>query len=164
MEGAAEAQAVGLEGGSIATSEFDDLFRRRRVAMIRLARVLTGSMAVAEDLVQDAFMKLHEQDVRPQNPEGYLHTIVVNMSRNYMRRRQLEQRLSAKDRVSFEDPAIDELWSMVCQLPFRQRAVLALRFYEDLPEADIARVLDCRLGTVKSTLHRALAKLQKELS
>jgi RNA polymerase sigma factor (sigma-70 family) len=164
MEGAAEVQAIGLGSGSIAALELDALFRRRRVAMIRLARVLTGSMAIAEEVVQDAFMKLHEQDLRPRNPEGYLHTMVVNMSRNYMRRRQLEQRLSVPDRVTFEDPDIDELWTMVCQLPFRQRAVLALRFYEDLLEADIARVLNCRVGTVKSTLHRALGKLQKELS
>jgi RNA polymerase sigma factor (sigma-70 family) len=164
MEGAAEIRAIDLDGGSIAAPELDALFRRRRVAMIRLARVLTGSMAIAEEVVQDAFVKLHEQDSRPRNPEGYLHATVVNMSRNYMRRRQLERRLAMPDRVSFEDPEIDELWTMVCRLPFRQRSVLALRFYEDLPEADIARVLDCRVGTVKSTLHRALRKLQKELS
>ncbi len=164
MEGAAEASVIALKGGSITGPELDDLFRRRRVPMIRLARVLTGSMAVAEELVQDAFMKLHEQIARPNNLEGYLHTTVVNLARNHLRRRQLEHRHSVPDRVTFEDPEIDELWSMVCRLPFRQRAVLALRFYEDLPEADIARVLECRLGTVKSTLHHALAKLQKELS
>ncbi len=59
---------------------------------------------------------------------------------------------------------MDETWAAVCRLPFRQRAVLALRFYEDLSEADIAAVLGCRLGTVKSSLHRGLSKLRAELS
>jgi RNA polymerase sigma factor (sigma-70 family) len=66
--------------------------------------------------------------------------------------------------VIVDDPEIDETWAAVCRLPFRQRAVLALRFYEDLPEAEIARVLGCRPGTVKSSLHRGLAKLREELS
>jgi RNA polymerase sigma factor (sigma-70 family) len=52
----------------------------------------------------------------------------------------------------------------VCRLPFRQRSVLALRFYSDLSEAEIARVLGCRPGTVKSSLSRGLAKLREELS
>ena len=56
------------------------------------------------------------------------------------------------------------MWAAVRRLPPRQRAALALRFYEDLPLADIADVLGCRVGTVKSNLHRGLATLRKELS
>jgi RNA polymerase sigma factor (sigma-70 family) len=63
-----------------------------------------------------------------------------------------------------ENPDLDETWGVVCRLPFRQRAVVVLRYYEDLSEADIARTLDCRPGTVKSNLHHALARLKKELS
>jgi RNA polymerase sigma factor (sigma-70 family) len=163
MERAVEPELDGPDRRSMRLSELDSLFRDRRLALVRLAKVLTGSTTIAEEVVQDAFVKMQELRLRPDNPEGYLHTTVVNMSRNHTRRRRLEQRVSVPDRVAFEDPEIDELWSLVCRLPFRQRAVLALRFYGDLTEADIARVLECRLGTVKSTLHQALAKLQKEL-
>jgi DNA-directed RNA polymerase specialized sigma24 family protein len=62
------------------------------------------------------------------------------------------------------DPVVDETWAAVCRLPERQRAALALRFYEDLPLAEIAGILDCRLGTVKSSIHRGLATLRDELS
>ena len=81
-----------------------------------------------------------------------------------MRRLRLERRSPVQDPVTFNDPVIDETWAAVCRLPFRQRAVLALRFYEDMAQADIARVLGCRVGTVKSSLHRGLSTLREELS
>jgi RNA polymerase sigma factor (sigma-70 family) len=59
---------------------------------------------------------------------------------------------------------VDETWLAVLRLPFRQRAVLALRYYADLPEGEIAALLGCRIGTVKSARHRALTALRKELS
>ncbi len=62
------------------------------------------------------------------------------------------------------EPEIDETWDALNRLPFRQRAVLALAYYADLPEAEIAELLGCRLGTVKSARHRALRALKKELS
>ena len=146
------------------SSDLATLYLREREAMVRLARLLTGSMLVAEEVVQEAFLKMHQQDTRPENPAGYLRTTVANLSRSHLRRLRLERRQSAPDHVSFDDPVIDETWAAVCRLPFRQRAVLALRFYEDLPEAEIARLLGCRLGTVKSSLHRGLAKLREELT
>jgi RNA polymerase sigma factor (sigma-70 family) len=72
--------------------------------------------------------------------------------------------LPDRESFTFKDPEIDETWVAVCRLPFRQRAVLALRFYEDMSEAEIARVLGCRPGTVKSGLHRGLSRLREELS
>jgi RNA polymerase sigma factor (sigma-70 family) len=132
--------------------------------MIRLARLLTGSTVVAEEVVQEAFLRIHQQSERPQNPEGYLRTTVANLSKGHLRRLRLERRLLTSDRISFDDPELDETWTAVCRLPFRQRAVLALRFYADLPEAEIARVLGCRVGTVKSSLHRGLSKLRDELT
>ncbi|HEX2039468.1 MAG TPA: sigma-70 family RNA polymerase sigma factor [Acidimicrobiales bacterium] len=59
---------------------------------------------------------------------------------------------------------MDETWDVLRRLPYRQRAVLVLRYYEDLSEAEIADVLDCRPGTVKSAANRALARLREELS
>jgi RNA polymerase sigma factor (sigma-70 family) len=89
---------------------------------------------------------------------------VANLAKSHLRRLRLERRLPGPDRFFFDDPEIDETWEAVCRLPFRQRSVLALRFYSDLSEAEIARVLGCRPGTVKSSLSRGLAKLREELS
>ncbi|HEY5026706.1 MAG TPA: SigE family RNA polymerase sigma factor [Acidimicrobiales bacterium] len=150
--------------GPVASSDLATLYLRHREAMVRLARLLTGSMAVAEEVVQEAFLRMHQRGTPPDNPAGYLRTTVANISKSHMRRLRLERRMPAAERVSFDDPVIDETWAAVRRLPFRQRAVLALRFYEDLPEAEIARLLGCRIGTVKSSLHRGLAKLRDELT
>jgi DNA-directed RNA polymerase specialized sigma24 family protein len=76
----------------------------------------------------------------------------------------LERRLAPEAPVLSGIADIDETWGVLRKLPFRQRAALMLRYYEDLPEADIARLLGCRPGTVKSALHRGLATLRKELA
>jgi len=148
----------------MSSSELTSLYRRQHEAMVRLARLLTGSNAVAEEVVQEAFLRMHQLRDQPLNPDGYLRTTVANLSRSHLRRLRLERRAPQGERVIFDDPEIDETWEVVCRLPFRQRAVLALRYYDDLSEADIARVLGCRPGTVKSNLHRGLARLRKELT
>lgn len=140
------------------------LYREQRAPMVRFAHMLTGSPAVAEEVVQEAFLNLHQRTEAPDNPAGYLRTSVANLSRSYLRRLRLERRPAAGRRDRFEDPEIDETWAAVCRLPFRQRAVLILRFYDDMSEADIARILDCRPGTVKSNLHRGLSRLREQLS
>ncbi len=150
--------------GQMPSSDLATLYLRHREGMVRFARLLTGSTAVAEEVVQEAFLRMHQQRTQPDNPAGYLRTTVANISRSHMRRLRLERRAVSPGRVTFDDPVIDETWAAVLRLPFRQRAVLALRFYEDLPEAEIARLLGCRLGTVKSSLHRGLAKLRGELT
>ena len=132
--------------------------------MVRLARMLTGSAAVAEEVVQEAFLRMHLRRDQPRNPQGYLRATVANLCRSHMRRLVLERRIRPEIRLVLDSPEIDEMWGAVCRLPFRQRAVLALRFYEDLSELDIARLLGCRLGTVKSNLHRGLATLRRDLS
>jgi len=147
------------------------LFAARRVEMTRLAHVVTGSNAVAEDLVQEAFVRLrrHWDDVA--DPPPYLRQIVMNLARTHLRHQRVvlrhAERHAAEDeagRGPTGDPEVDDTWTALRRLPPRQRAVLALRFYEDLPVAEIAAVLGCRVGTVKSNLHRGLAKLRKELS
>jgi RNA polymerase sigma factor (sigma-70 family) len=160
----AQSRIVLKASGPWASADLANLYRTQREPMVRFARLLTGSTAVAEEVVQEAFLKLHQQGDRPQNAAGYLRVTVANLCRSHMRRLRLERRLPPRERLTFTDPDIDETWAAVCRLPFRQRAVLALRFYEDMAEADIARVLGCRLGTVKSSLHRGLAKLREELS
>jgi RNA polymerase sigma factor (sigma-70 family) len=131
--------------------------------MVRLARLLTGSPAVAEELVQDAFIKFARSAGKKDEPAAYLRVIVVNLCRSQQRRNLIERRLAPKAPVASGAADIDETWDVIRKLPFRQRAALMLRYYEDLPEADIACLLGCRPGTVKSALHRGLAALRKEL-
>ena len=150
--------------GSQPSAEIEELYRRQRDPMLRLARLLTGSPAVAEELVQDAFIKFARSHGKKDEPAAYLRVIVVNLCRSQQRRTALERRLVPKAPLLSGIPEIDETWDLVRRLPFRQRAVLMLRFYEDLPEAEIASALGCRPGTVKSSLHRGLATLRKKLA
>jgi RNA polymerase sigma factor (sigma-70 family) len=144
--------------------DYSVLFERQRQPMVRLARLLTGSFEIAEEVVQEAFVKLQLAPSVARSPEAYLRTIVTNLSWGYLRRLRLERALLPQTRIVHPEPEVDETWAAVCELPFRQRAVLALRYYEDLPEAEIAELLGCRIGTVKSSHHRALATLRERLS
>jgi len=124
---------------------------------------LTGSDSIAEELVQDAFVRLHTVHVAPDNPGGYLRIVVVNLCRDHLRRRTRARRHLVSTALPATPPEIDETWIAVGTLPPRHRAAVVLRDYLDLPEAEIAQLLGCRPGTVKSTLSRALAALRKEL-
>jgi RNA polymerase sigma factor (sigma-70 family) len=154
------------EGGGMLQPEggVEDLYRSQRNVMVRLARLLTDSPAVAEEIVQEAFIRFARSPGRKDEPAAYLRVIVVNLCRSQQRRTLLERRTAPKAPLLSGIPEIDETWDLVRTLPFRQRAVLMLRYYEDLSEADIARVLSCRPGTVKSALHRGLAALRRQLS
>jgi RNA polymerase sigma-70 factor (sigma-E family) len=142
---------------------FVDLYRDRYDAMVRLAYLLTGDRAAAEELTQDAFVAVHRNWGRASNPPAYLRTAVVNACRSWGRRKVLERdRRPAPPEPSML--AADELWDTLLTLPERQRTAVVLRFYEDLPDAEIADVLGCRQGTVRTLVHRALAALKEELS
>jgi RNA polymerase sigma-70 factor (sigma-E family) len=132
--------------------------------MIRLARLFTDSTASAEEIVQEAFLRIHQRGQVIENPEAYLRTTVTNLCKSYLRRRRLERTVTQRRDAFVSDPEIDESWDAICRLPFRQRSVLILRFYEDLSVEEIARVLGCRPGTVKSRLHRGLEQLRRVLS
>jgi RNA polymerase sigma factor (sigma-70 family) len=140
---------------------FDALFVQYRAPMVRLAHVITGSNEVAEEVVQEAFVRLHRRLADVENPPAFLRTVVTNLCRTELRRARAGSRRAVHTVLTTEDPEIDETWAIVCTLPFRQRAVLALRYYADLPEAEIARALGCRVGTVKSAHHRALRRLRE---
>ena len=140
---------------------FESFYRARWLHMVRLAALLTGSMAIAEEVVQDSFLALRPRFAAVDSPGAYLRTSVVNGCRAALRREQREESELARRLVPLTlAPEVDEMWSVVQRLPDHQRAVVVLRFYEDLPEAEVARILGCRVGTVKSRLHRALATLR----
>lgn len=157
--GAAPGQAPSLR---VVATSCEDFFRDNYARMVRVAHMLTGSNETAEDIVQDAFVKLYPRFHEVADPGGYLYRSVVNGCWSRHRHRQVVERyrhLTAPDTVA--DTEIDETWAALRHLQPRRRAVIVLRYYADLPLAEIARILECRPGTVKSMLHRALADLKE---
>lgn len=147
----------------IRTGSLAELYQREYGPMVRLACLLVGSEAVAEELVQDAFVAVHRRWDGLSNPGGYLRTCVVNGCRSHQRRAALERRRRPRPETSDVRLQADELWDALLRLPYRQRAALVLRYYEDATEADIAIALDVRPATVRSLVHRGLEKLRKEV-
>jgi RNA polymerase sigma-70 factor (sigma-E family) len=139
---------------------FDDLYRARQPAMVRLAVLLVGSPETATDLVQDCFVKLHPRWERLDDPTAYLRRSVVNACHSHHRRLRRFRRLDLRPSEPAELGA-RELTDALVALPHRQRAALVLRFYEGLPDAEIADALGCRPGTVASLVHRGLAALRE---
>jgi RNA polymerase sigma-70 factor (sigma-E family) len=143
---------------------FDRLYRSQYARMVFLARAMTGSLAQAEEVVQDAFVELYRRWSTVNYPLTYLRIAVVNRSRSVERRRAVERRhqVSGQEGVAFDTAAV-AVRDALEKLTPRQRAAVVLRYYEDLSERDIARALDCRPGTVKSLLSRSLVKLKEAL-
>jgi RNA polymerase sigma-70 factor (sigma-E family) len=151
-------------------ADLEQLFRTHRLMMVRIAVLLVDDLATAEDVVQDAFGKLHAAWGRMRDPEAavaYLRTSVVNGARSVLRRRRTA-RLFVLPRAT---PALGadaavvlaeehrEVLAALRRLPRRQREVLALRFWSDLSEAQVAETLGISKGTVKSSTSRGLAAL-----
>jgi RNA polymerase sigma factor (sigma-70 family) len=139
----------------------EELFDVERDGMVRLAFLLVGDLAQAEEIVQDAFVAVVPRFETLVTPGAYLRVAVVNGCRTAMRRRL--RVWPAPATTSATHLATDHVWDVIARLPRRQRVAVVLRFYADLPEAEIAAALDVRPGTVKSLLHRALASLREEL-
>lgn len=138
-------------------------------SLYRYAYLLAGNHADAEDLAQQTLIKAHRAWSRvssSDSPNAYVRRIVTNtyLSARRPRARRLELLTDAPPAPVTAAPAVDEermaLWPHVKALPPRQRAVIVLRYYEDLSEAEIAEVLGCSRGNVKSTAHRALKVLR----
>ena len=158
---------AGMELGAVSVS-LEALYRSHYAPMVRLAHLITGSNEVAEDLVQEAFVRLHGRDVAAlTSPAGYLRTAVVNRCRSWQRRAVLERRHASgvrPDPSGAQPVEVDETLGALARLRPRQRAALVLRFYADLSEAEIASTLGCRPGTVKSLISRGLAELKETIS
>ncbi|WP_406066602.1 RNA polymerase sigma factor [Streptomyces sp. NBC_01077] len=152
-----------------------ELYRARRLDMVRLALFLVDDLHTAEDVVQDAFAavcrtygtSLHGL----QDPGAYLHTAVVNAARSVLRRRRTARAYTPPHPVA--GPPVDEglllaeehrhVLDALGGLTRRQREVLVLRYWSELTEAQIAQTLGLSRGTVKSTASRALDALEKKL-
>ncbi len=130
--------------------------------LLRVAYLLTDSLPTAEEIVQDAFVRLQSTRTPVSNPGGYLRTTVVNACRDVHRHRAVVRRTPLPTAGSMTDEH-DELFDALAALPWRQQAALVLRFHVDLSDAEIATALGCRQSTVRSIVHRALATLRKDL-
>ena len=167
-----DAPAPRDERDEIVARLFDEHYR----GLCRLAGLLLGDSAAAEEVVQEAFLRTFSGWWRVRHPERaqwYLRTSVVNLCTSRLRRRTTEDR---GNRVTWydatrggetggTDPSDDALSiaELVRRLPPRQRDAVVLRYYEDLPEVEIARILGCAVGTVKSQLSKARATLAHAL-
>lgn len=149
---------------------FREFVQARRNALSRTAFFLTGDTASAEDLLQEALTKTVARWRHVSsggNPEAYVKQVMLNEVRSRWRARQRRQIVSVANVP--DQPGDDEhagavdrtaLARALRQLAPRQRAALYLRYYEDRSQVEIARMLDCSVGTVKSQLHHALERLR----
>ena len=140
---------------------FVDVYRELQASLVRLACALTGSEALAQDLVHDAFIRAHARWERIEHPRTYLRVAVVNACRSASRRAKRERSADALFVVEDATLEADEMFDALSSLPYRQRAALVLQYYEGLTQAEIAEILRCREGTVASLVHRGLAQLRR---
>ena len=148
---------------------FDAFARGRMRELLRFAHVLTGDPHRAADLVQDALERTliswHRVE-RKDDPEAYVRRAIVNRHISVWRRTRRERLVAETPEGLYDEPRgrDDDMWAALATLPPRQRAVLVLRFYEDLTEADTAAALGCTVGTVKSQTWKALARLRTQVT
>jgi RNA polymerase sigma factor (sigma-70 family) len=143
---------------------FEEAYRDYRLPLLRLAYLMSGSHDVSEDVVQSAFTSAHERWDQIENPLPYLKSAVANLVKDVQRRRfRLLGKAPERPPVSLP-PEIDDTWVQIAKLPWTQRAVVVLHYYEDLPLTEVAAILARPTATVRSDHHRALAKLRKALA
>ena len=155
-------------GGRVTTDVgFDEFVAARSSGLLRTAYLLTHDHALAEDLLQTALTKAWFAWRRIDgNPEPYVRRILVNTYASWWRRKWHGERPTDELPERAVPDAADaagtshDLWDALARLPRRQRAVVVLRYFEDLTEAETAQVLGCAVGTVKSQTSKALASLR----
>lgn len=156
-------------------ADFETFVSANTDSLIRTAYLIVGDVQDAEDLVQETLLKVAgrwHRVRRMEQPAAYARRILVNRAlddagRRTRRRRELTGE-ALPDRSDEADgprafDAHDELLSALAALPPRQRTAIVLRYFLDLPEADVAAAMKCSLGTVKSTAARGLARLEQAL-
>jgi RNA polymerase sigma-70 factor (sigma-E family) len=169
----------GADGNVVAVSTVATLFREHHGELVRLALLMVGDLATAEDVVQDVYISVHQRwskTAAAQSPLPYVRAAVLNGCRSVLRRRGIARRVGILHGASQPDEALAsaeseailsedrrEVLAALARLPGRRREVLVLRYYLGLSEAEIAAVLGISPGTVKSTAARALATLARDL-
>ena len=151
---------------------FNEVFAAEHRALVALALSLTGSMAAAEDLTQEAFLRLHQQWSRVatyDRPGVWLRRVLLNLATSRARRLGAEARAILRlsrersRQPSFLSSESTEFWSAVRGLPRRQAQILALYYAEDRPVPDVAEILGLAEGTVRAHLHQGRQALRARL-
>ena len=161
---------AGVEAGRPSLAE---LYERTAPGAVRLAYLLTGDRSLAEDITQDAFVRVSGRLAHLREGgafDAYLRRAVVNLAKNHFRRRAVERSFlertpPAPASPGHEQPLVEREATMaaLARLPQRQRAAIVLRFYEDLSEDSIAQILRCRNGTVRSLVTRGVQALRADI-
>jgi RNA polymerase sigma-70 factor (sigma-E family) len=171
---AADGSAAARDGSVQARPDhpgFREYVATRSRALLRTAYLLTGNTADAEDLVQAALAKTYLAWHRIEDPgalDGYVRRAIVNTHISWWRRRRVEEYPTddIPDQAVADHAIASDLQETmrraIDRLPERMRAAVVLRYYEDMTEAEVAEVLGVSLGTVKSTVSRAVAKLRTD--
>jgi len=150
---------------------FEAFFRQREAALFRLSVVLTGDESAGADLLQTVLARVYARWAAgpwPAEPEAYLRTALVHAAGQFWRRRSRNREVLVAEPPEMIAGATTDLalrgalLAALRRLPVRQRAVVALRYFEDYSEREVAEILDCQVGTVKSQAHRALRKLRSD--
>ncbi|MEO3829656.1 SigE family RNA polymerase sigma factor [Actinomadura sp. B10D3] len=150
---------------------YEEFVATRAQALLRYGYVLTGNAHDAADLLQEGLIRLRGAWGRVANksdPEGYVRRIMARQHISAWRRRRRERLVRSVPEGRYDDPGLDRaehdprLWEALTALPQRQRAVLVLRYYEDLSDEEIAETLGISRGTVRSQAARALDKLRAD--
>lgn len=161
---------------SLVTPSFASYVQARRPVLMRTARSLTSDPNDAEDLLQTALTKTYvawDRIADHRAVDGYVRRTLVNTRTSQWRKRRVDEYVTGElpepEPLPTADPAEqqavrDAMWQAVMRLPARQRAMVVLRYYEDLSEVRTAEVLGVSVGTVKSAVSRALTKLRGDLS
>ncbi|WP_225824152.1 SigE family RNA polymerase sigma factor [Streptomyces naphthomycinicus] len=166
---------IGSHGTTPAYPSFASYVRARQPVLLRAARSLTANPCDAEDLLQTALAKTYVAWERIEDQralDGYVRRALLNTRTSQWRKRRVDEfacdelpepePLPGDDDPAERQALHDAMWRAVMKLPARQRAMVVLRYYEDLSEAQTAEVLGVSVGTVKSAVSRALGKLRED--
>lgn len=157
---------LATEAPPTARTDLAEIYVRDHDRLVRLAWLLTSSPEVAHDVVHDAFAATHRRWAEVRDPAAYLRRSVVNGAAQHHRRRHRDlvvMRRHGPDDTATR-PEDEYLADAIAALPFRQQAIVVLRFWGGLSEADIAAAVGCRPGTVGPALTRALRRLRAALT
>lgn len=153
--------------GNVTLTDFNDFYRTHRDDAVRWSLAIVADRAVAEELTQDAFVALDRCRTQLDNPAAYLRRTVVNRSISWLRSHAREQgrmQRAAAGQPTAYTAETHEMLGALAALPHKQRAAVALRYWDDWTDEQIAEALGCAPASVRVLVHRALATLKQEIT